>query len=97
MSKTHPTSLSKPTDALYSPRTIDAKDRQDDENSTSVRASKVLGSRSRPMPSATVQKKKKMKLKGKVPKGLDVVVRTPDAEMALLDVWLTYKYEPTSD
>jgi RNA polymerase sigma factor for flagellar operon FliA len=97
MSKTHPTSLSKPTDALYSPRNIDAKDRQDDENSTSVRASKVLGSRSRPMPSATVQKKKKMKLKGKVPKGLDVVVRTPDGEMELLDVWLIYKYEPTID
>ena len=49
------------------------------------------------MPSATVQKKKKMKLKGKVPKGLDVVVRTPDGEMALLDVWLIYKYEPTID
>jgi RNA polymerase sigma factor for flagellar operon FliA len=49
------------------------------------------------MPSATVQKKKKMKLKGKVPKGLDVVVRTPDGEMKLLDVWLIYKYEPTID
>ncbi|MEE2912982.1 MAG: FliA/WhiG family RNA polymerase sigma factor [Planctomycetota bacterium] len=47
------------------------------------------------MPSATVQKKKKMKLKGKAPKGLDVVVRTPDGEMELLDVWLIYKYEPT--
>ena len=97
MPKTHPTSSSEPTDVLYSPRNIDAKDRQDDENSTTDRASKVLGSRSRPMPSATVQKKKKMKLKGKVPKGLDVVVRTPDGEMELLDVWLIYKYEPTID
>ena len=49
------------------------------------------------MPSATVQKKKKLTLKGKVPKGLDVVVRTPDGEMELLDVWLIYKYEPTID
>jgi len=47
------------------------------------------------MPSATVKKKKKLKLKGKVPKGLDVVVRTPNGEMVLLDVWLEYKDEPT--
>ena len=47
------------------------------------------------MPSATAKKKKKLKLKGKVPKGLDVVVRTPNGEMVLLDVWLEYKDEPT--
>ena len=46
------------------------------------------------MPSATIKATKK-KLKGKVPKGLDITVQTPDGEQVLLDVWLTYKTQPT--
>ena len=34
-------------------------------------------------------------LKGKIPKGLDVIVQTPTGEMELLEVWLHYKAEPT--
>ncbi len=89
------TSLSNPTDARYSFRNIDAKDRQDDETGSYVRAGLVTGSRSRPMPSATIQKITKSSLKGNIPKGLDVIVETPSGEMALLDVWLSYKNEPT--
>jgi len=47
------------------------------------------------MPSATVQKLTKSSLKGKVPKGLDITVDTPSGPMVLLDVWLSYKNEPT--
>ncbi len=55
----------------------------------------VTGSRSRPMPSAIIQKVTKSSLKGNVPKGLDITVETPRGEMVLLDVWLSYKNEPT--
>ncbi len=91
------TSLSNHPDARYSFHSIDAKDRRDDENGTYVRASLVTGSRSRPMPSATIQKKKitKSSLKGNMPKGLDINVETPSGELLLLDVWLSYKNEPT--
>jgi RNA polymerase sigma factor for flagellar operon FliA len=37
----------------------------------------------------------KAALKGRVPKGLDITVSTPRGEMVLLDVWLSYKNEPT--
>ena len=89
------TSLSKPSGVCYSFHNVFAKDRQDNENGTSVRVSLVTGSRSRPMPSATVPKLTKSSLKGKVPKGLDIIVATPSGEMVLLDVWLSYKNEPT--
>ena len=46
------------------------------------------------MPSATVQTTK-LTLKGKVPKGLDISIPTPNGEMVLLDVWLDYKNKPT--
>ena len=88
------TSLSYPTDARYS-RSIDAKDRHDNKSGAYVRASLVTGSRSRPMPSATVQKLTKSALKGNVPKGLDITVATPSGDMVLLDVWISYKNEKT--
>ena len=37
----------------------------------------------------------KAALKDRVPKGLDITVSTPRGEMVLLDVWLSYKNEPT--
>ena len=91
------TSLSFYPDARYSCHNIVAKDRQDDENGTYVRASLVTGSRSRPMPSATLDSINitRDSLKGKVPKGLDVQVQTPSGEMNLLDVWIDYKNNPT--
>jgi len=97
------TSLSKPYFPCYSPDNIVAKDRQDDENGTYVRAKLVNGSRSRPMPCATeldnktktAKKITRKSLKGKEPKGLDVIIQTPNGEMELLDVWITYKCEPT--
>lgn len=46
------------------------------------------------MTSATVQTTK-LTLKGKVPKGLDISIPTPNGEMVLLDVWLDYKNKPT--
>ncbi|MDP7005520.1 MAG: FliA/WhiG family RNA polymerase sigma factor [Phycisphaerales bacterium] len=92
--KTH-TNSSKDIDARYSSRNIDAKDRQDGKVGTHVCSETVIGSRSRPMPSATVKSNSKLKLKGKVPKGLDVKVETANGEMVLLDIWLTYKDEPT--
>jgi len=88
------TSLSYPTDARYS-HDIDAKDRHDNETGTYVRASLVTGSRSRPMPNATVQKLTKSDLKGNIPKGLDITVSTPSGDMVLLDVWISYKNEKT--
>ena len=49
------------------------------------------------MPSATIDSKKltKASLKGKVPKGLDVTIQTPSGDMVLLDVWISYKNEPS--
>ncbi len=88
------TSLSNHTDARYSHR-IDAKDRHDNESGAYVRTSLVTGSRSRPMPSAIVQKLTKSDLEGNIPRGLDITVETPSGEMILLDVWISYKNEKT--
>ncbi len=60
-----------------------------------VRTSLVTGSRSRPMPSATVQKLTKSDLEGNIPKGLDITVETPSGEKMLLEVWISYKNENT--
>ncbi len=91
------TTSHKPLCSCYSLGNIDAKDRQDDECGARVRTSLVTGSRSRPMPSATIDSKKltKASLKGKVPKGLDVTIQTPSGEMILLDIWISYKNDPT--
>lgn len=89
------TSLSNTPCLRYSPCSIDAKDRRDDESGTYVRSRTVTGSRSRPMPSATVQKLTKSSLKGNMPRGLDITIETPSGEMVLLDVWLSYKNEPS--
>ena len=111
-------SLSDPASTWYSFTKVCAKDWQDEENTANVRECFMTGSRSRPMPSATVQESKKpsstssskdteveeppkktkltkSSLKGKIPKGLDVTVDTPSGKMVLLDVWLSYKNEPT--
>ena len=98
MSNNPNTTSHKPLSTCYSLGNIDAKDRLDDESGTYVRASLVTGSRSRPMPSATIDSSKKItraSLKGNVPKGLDGTVQTPSGEMILLDVWIAYKGEPT--
>ena len=54
------------------------------------------------MPCATdtavkTKKVSRTSLKGKIPKGLDSMVQTPSGEMELLDVWISYKNEPTVD
>ena len=95
-------STHKPPSSCYSLNNIVAKDRQDEENGASVRTSFVKGSRSRPMPCATdtavkTKKVSRTSLKGKIPKGLDSMVQTPSGEMELLDVWISYKNEPTVD
>jgi RNA polymerase sigma factor for flagellar operon FliA len=98
MSNNPNTTSHKPLSTCYSLGNIDAKDRLDDESGAYVRTSLVTGSRSRPMPSATIDSSKKItraSLKGNVPKGLDGTVQTPSGEMILLDVWIAYKGEPT--
>ena len=50
------------------------------------------------MPSTTAQvTKSKYTFTGKVPKGLDKIVTTPQGDMELLHVWLTYKSEGTQE
>ncbi len=98
MSNNFPSTNSKTPTARYSLGNIDAKDRQDVESSCNDAEQKTLGSRSRPMPSATAQvTKSKYTFTGKVPKGLDKVIATPQGDMELLHVWLTYKAEGTQD
>ena len=101
MSNNFSSPLTRTSSARYSLGNIDAKDRQDDKSFNShVEKSKqkTLGSRSRPMPSATLQNtKSQYTFTGKVPKGLDKIVATPRGDMELLHVWLTYKAEGTEE
>jgi RNA polymerase sigma factor for flagellar operon FliA len=101
MSNNFSTPMPKTPSARYSLANIDAKDRQDVTSSCidlEDAEQKTLGSRSRPMPSATIQNtKSQYTFTGKVPKGLDKIVATPRGDMELLHVWLTYKAEGTQE
>jgi RNA polymerase sigma factor for flagellar operon FliA len=88
----------KPLTSCYSLDNIIAKDRQDEENGTNVRTSFVKGSRSRPMPCATdTNKLTRAMLKGREPKGLDVMVQTSRGDMELIEIWISYKNDPCVD
>ena len=106
MSNNYATPFTNTPSARYSLGNIDAKDRQDVESfpfsNVEDAGQNTLGSRSRPMPSATVSKtkqdtKSQYTFTGKVPKGLDKIVSTPRGDMELLHVWLTYKAEGTQE